>query len=268
MTALSGSTVLLTGGSRGIGPLIAQALAERGARLVLTARSLEGLDQVVKNLSAAGAQAVAIPADLKSHEERQRLVAEVLERFGGLDILVNNAGIESEGAYLDLSWDAIEENISVNLLAPMALAHLLLPQMLAHKRGHIVNIASIAAKSGAPYAAAYCGAKAGLGEWTRAMRLELAGSGVRFSTIFPGYITGVGMFARFNLQPPLLVGSCTPAQVARAVVRAIEKNQVETIVNSSPLRLSFALNELAPGLGDWIVVRSGAAGFQRRKVGL
>jgi hypothetical protein len=75
------------------------------------------------------------------------------------------------------------------------------------------------------------------------------------------------MFARFNMAPPRMVGSCTPQQVARAVVNAIEKEKIEVIVNSRPARLLFALNELSPALGDWMMHKLGAVDFQRQKVG-
>jgi hypothetical protein len=91
--------------------------------------------------------------------------------------------------------------------------------------------------------------------------------GIRFSIIFPGYVREVGMFAKFGLQPPWLVGSCAPSQVAEAVVNAIEKGKAETIINSRPLRYSFMLNELSPAVGDWLMRISGVAAFQRRKVG-
>lgn len=168
-----------------------------------------------------------------------------------------NPAIQKKAAY---------GTIEVNLIAPMALSHAVLPQMLKRKSGHIINIASIAAKSGAPYAATYSGTEAGLAEWTRALRLELAGTGVHFSTIFPGYVREVGMFAKFGLRPPWLVRSCAPSQVAQAVIAAIEKDKVENIVNSRPLRFSFMLNELFPALGDWLMRASGVAAFQRRKV--
>ena len=149
----------------------------------------------------------------------------------------------------------------------MALTRLVLPGMLDRKAGHIVNISSIAGKSGAPYAATYSGTKAGLAEWTRALRLELANTGVHFSTIFPGYDREVGMFAKFGVQPPWLVGSCSPSQVANAVVAVIEKNRVEKIVNSRPLRYSFVVNEISPAIGDLLMRISGLVDFQRRKVG-
>jgi len=126
---------------------------------------------------------------------------------------------------------------------------------------------SLALFDRAPYAATYSGTKAGLAEWTRALRLELANTGVHFSTIFPGYVREVGMFAKFGIQSPWIVGSCAPSQVAKAVVQAIEKGRVETIVNSRPLRYSFMINELSPKIGDWLMRISGVVDFQRRKVG-
>jgi short-subunit dehydrogenase len=266
MTVISGKHVLLTGGSRGIGPVIADALAKLGAHLALAARSEEGLNNVIKSLSKYDVQTLAVPIDLSQSNSPHELISTVIKYFGTIDILINNAGLETEGAYAHLTWEAIRETIEVNLIAPMALTYLVLPQMLRRNQGHIVNIASIAAKSGAPYGATYCGTKAGLAEWTRGMRLELGGSGIHFSTIFPGYITEVGMFARFHKTPPWIVGSCTPSQVAQAVVRALEREEVERIVNSRPARLLSILNEISPSFGDWIMHKIGVVDFQRRKV--
>jgi short-subunit dehydrogenase len=267
MVQLDGKIVLLTGGSRGIGPILAEALAKNGANIALTARSESALHNVAQHLNKFGTRIFVIPVDLRQPSEHKKLITEVVREFGKIDILINNAGLETEGAYAELSWASIQENINVNLTAPMALTHLVLPEMLQRKSGHIINIASIAAKSGAPNAATYSGTKAGLAEWTRALRLELAGTGVHFSTIFPGYIRDVGMFAKFGVKPPWIVGSCSPSQVANAVINAIQKRSIEKIINSHPLRYSFMLNELSPKFGDWIMRISGIVDFQRRKVG-
>lgn len=267
MEQLTGMVVLLTGGSRGIGPIVAEALAKRGANIALAARSESGLHDVARRLSELGTKALVMPIDLRESSQREQLVADVQRKFGKIDVLVNNAGLETEGAYTELSWPSIRETIEVNLIAPMALTRLVLPKMLERDAGHIVNKASIAAKSGAPYAAPYSGTKAGLAEWTRALRLELANTGVHFSTIFPGYVREVGMFAKFGMQSPWIVGSCTPSRVAKAVVHAIEKGRAEIVINSRPLRYSFMINELSPTMGDWLMRISGVVDFQRRKVG-
>jgi short-subunit dehydrogenase len=267
MALLKDMVVLLTGGSRGLGPIVAEALAKRGAKIALAARSKSGLHNVAMRLDELGAKTFIMPVDLGQSSQREELISAVLKKFGTIDVLVNNAGLETEGAYAELPWPAIRETIEVNLIAPMALTHLVLPEMLRKKAGHIVNIASIAAKSGAPYAATYSGTKAGLAEWTRALRLELAGTGIQFSTIFPGYVREVGMFSRFGIKSPWIVGSCAPSQVTKAVVHAIEKGRLETIINSRSLRYAFVLNELSPTIGDWLMRFSGVVDFQRRKVG-
>jgi short-subunit dehydrogenase len=260
--------VLLTGGSRGIGPVIAQALAQRGARIALAARSQEGLNHAAESLKEFGVQVMTVPVDLAQPDQRHELVSTVLDRFGAIDILINNAGLETEGAYLSLPWERIQETLEVNLAAPMQLTYLVLPHMLERKTGHIVNMASVASKCGGAYAATYSATKAGLAEWAYALRLELAGTGVNFSTIFPAYITEVGMFAKFGLKPPRLVGSCTPAQVVKAVMTAIEHNRSDVGIYSAGNRLFFALRELSPSLGVWMQHASGSVDFQRKKVGL
>jgi short-subunit dehydrogenase len=267
MEYFKGKIVLLTGASRGIGPVIAESLAKRGSHIALAARSASGLEEVAAKLNASGIKTLIVPVDLSQSSQRKKLFDDVINEFGRIDILINNAGLETEGAYTELSWKSIQETIDVNLSAPMELTHLVLPSMLERNSGHIVNIASIAAKSGGPYAATYSGTKAGLAEWTRALRLELHNTGIQFSTIFPGFVTEVGMFARFGMKPPGLVGSCSPSQVAEAVIRAIVKGKPEIIVNSMPLRYSYMLSEMSPALGDWLMRVSGVVDFQRRKVG-
>jgi short-subunit dehydrogenase len=267
MSWLAGKNVLLTGASRGLGPFIAQALAQHGAHLALTARSLDAVRATAEALRPTGSRTAVFAADLALPAQRAALVAAATEALGPIDVLVNNAGLETEGAFLETEWGLIRETIEVNLLAPIELTRLVLPHMLARGAGHIVNVASIGGKSGVAYDAAYCGTKAGLAEWARGLRLELAGNGVHVATVFPGYVTGVGMFAKFGVQAPWLVGSCTPEQVARAVVRAIEERRVEVIVNSRPMRPWFALAELFPTLGDRLMHAFGIVDFQRRKVG-
>jgi short-subunit dehydrogenase len=224
------------------------------------------LERAGASLQPLKVKILTVRADLIHAPERQRLVSEVLREFGRIDVLINNAGIESEGRFLDLSWDRIEQTIAVNLSAPVHLTQLVLPQMLARSQGHVVHLASIAARVGVPYDAVYSGTKAALARWSEALRRELAGTGIHLSTVFPGYVTEVGMFARFGLRPPWLAGSCTPAEVAAGVLQAIERERTEVMVNSQPLRPALALIELFPSFGDWFMRRSGVLEFQRRKV--
>jgi short-subunit dehydrogenase len=266
MTQLAHQNVLLTGSSRGLGVVLAEAFAKRGANLALAARSEAGLCEVAESLADYGIEVAIFPIDLAQQPQREQLVTSVLQRFGRIDILVNNAGLENDGAFLDLPWETHQQTLAVNLDAPMQLTYLILPHMIQNKAGHIVHIASVAAGAAGPFDAVYCGTKAGLVEWTRSLRLELEGTGVHFTSIMPGYITEVGMFARFGMEAPSRIGSCTPAQVTQATLRAIEKDQLEVVVNSSPTRLLFVMEELFPSLSDWFKRKYGIVEFQRRKV--
>ena len=130
--------------------------------------------------------------------------------------------------------------------------------MLARGRRHVVSLGSLAGKKGTPYNAVYSATKAGLIEWTHAMRIEFGETPVSFSVICPGYVTQVGMFARLGIDAPRSLGSCTPDQVADAVVQALRHDRAEILVNSMPVRPLLALNALWPGLGDRWMTRLGS----------
>jgi len=267
MKELRGAVALLTGASRGIGPHIARALAKEGVHLALAARSLPELEAVAAEMRSLGVRAVALTADVGRPEACGQLGAAATAALGPIDLLVNNAGIETEGPFLSLGADAILGTVATNLSGALLLAREVLPGMLTRRRGHVVNVASIAGKKGAPFDAVYSATKAGLVEWTSAMRLELEGTGVSLSAICPGLVTGEGMFARFGQAPPRALGSCTPQEVASAVVDAIQQDLPEVIVNSSPLRPLLALAALSPRMGERILHLLGIPEFQRKKAG-
>jgi short-subunit dehydrogenase len=267
MTQLPGRRVLLTGASQGLGPVIASALAERGCHLALTARSEPLLREVAARLEVFPVEVATFPCDLLEADQPRRLIEELRERFGWIDILINNAGVENEGPFLRQPLETHRRTVELNLLAPIELTHALLPIMLEQGGGHIVNMSSLGAKAGSPYDAVYCGSKAGLAEWTRGISLEKEHAGIRFSTIFPGFVSEVGMFARFGLQAPRTIGSCTAQQVAAAVIEALERDRPEIIVNSRPLKPLLALAALSPGLAGWLMRRLGVVEFQHRKAG-
>src|SRR4028118_785508 len=151
MTTIAGKTVLLTGASRGIGAFIARALAREQATIVCVSRSQEGLDRVCDEVNALGSKGIGIPFDISKVEELPILIEKINQIAGSVDILINNAGIEIYRAFQDYSTAEIQSVLSTNLLAAMELSRLVLPTMLRQESGHIVNIASIAAKKGHPY---------------------------------------------------------------------------------------------------------------------
>ncbi|PSR19698.1 ketoacyl reductase [filamentous cyanobacterium CCP3] len=262
MTTLIGKNVLLTGASRGIGRVLGQSIAERGAVVVGVARSQGGLDDFCEIIRAAGGTALGIPWDLADISSLPQLVHCVETQVGSVDILINNAGVEIYRAFQDYSLAELQTVLNVNLLAAMELTRLVLPRMLQQQAGHIVNIASNAAKKGHPFDSVYSASKAGLLMWGDAIRQELTNSGVEVSSICPGYVEQCGMMADTGVPAPKLAGVSTPEAVVAAVVRAIERNQAEVIVNKDSIsvgitKLLFALCQLSPSLGDTVYQRIG-----------
>ncbi len=246
---ISGSTVLLTGATGGIGHAIARALAGRGATLILTGRRTEILEPLAAEL---GGRALAV--DLSDRAELARLAAE----SGDVDILVANAALPASGTLDSFSVEEIDRALEVNLRAPIVLAHELAPAMVARRRGQLVFISSLSGKATSPRASIYSASKFGLRGFAGALRADLRPAGVGVSTIFPGFISDAGMFADSGVQLPKGVGTSTPEQVASAVVSAIEKNRGEIDVAPLPMRLGSTFAGIAPELAAAVSRRMGA----------
>ncbi|MGA7937968.1 MAG: SDR family NAD(P)-dependent oxidoreductase [Kovacikia sp.] len=254
---IAGKTVVLTGASRGIGETMARAFANQGATVVGVARSEAGLDRVCADIKANGGQAISIVFDLSDVGRLPHLVQTIEQLAGPIDILINNAGVEIYRAFADYSLVDLQMVLNLNLLSAMELTRLVLPRMLARRSGHIVNMASIASKRGHPYDSIYSASKAGLLMWSDALRQELADTGVSISAICPGYVAGQGMLADTGIPAPRLAGTSTPEAVAIAVLRAIERNQAEVMVNQDWLtetltRLVIAISQFFPRFGDTV----------------
>jgi short-subunit dehydrogenase len=243
---LSGASALVTGGSRGLGPFIARALAAQGVHVALSARSAGDLAQVAETVRATGVRCVAIAADITDADERARLIRDAQEALGPLDILVNNAGVEHGGRFVRRSAAEIEQLVATNVRAPILLTHQVLPGMIERRRGHVVNIASLAGKLGYPYAAVYGGTKAALIAWSSALRLEIEGTGVSVSVVSPGYVKGAGMFEVHYRKPPAALSETTPEAVAAGVVRALREDPIEVVVSGRPFWPVQALYAVAP----------------------
>lgn len=252
MDTLTGKNALLTGGSRGIGPIIAHTLAREGVNLVLAARSADKLAAVAQSLSRLGIRAITVPADLTDASQVESLFQRAEAELGPIDILVNNAAIEQVSHFAHLAPAEIQALVTTNLTAPLWLTRLVLPGMLARGSGHIVNIASIAGKKAPPYNAVYGATKAALIEWSGALRGELAGTGVGVSVVCPGFIAEAGMFVDHygGQSAPWLMGESPPEAVAQAVLRAIRQGRQEVLVTPRPARVGLALYALWPELGN------------------
>jgi NAD(P)-dependent dehydrogenase (short-subunit alcohol dehydrogenase family) len=189
MPQLTDRIALVTGAGRGIGRAIALALAGEGARVALTARTAAELDDAVNAIRAAGGQALALPADLSDRAVPAAVVAQVKQAWGPIEVLVNNAGVGSSGDprplvdFRDEFWDL---SLAVNLTAPYLLCKAVLPDMLARRRGRIINVASINGKIGSLHGAAYAASKHGLLGLTRTLAMEVAAEGITVNAICPG----------------------------------------------------------------------------------
>ncbi len=184
---LDGRRALVTGGARGLGRVMAEALAEAGAEVAVASRTLEACRAAADEISrATGKRTASFAVDLTRTEEITRLQQEVESDFGAIDVLVNNAGVNIRGSAADLreaDWDAV---VDTNLKAPFLLARALGPGMCARGWGRVLNLGSILSVVAIAGRAPYAASKAGLLNLTRVLALEWAGRGVTVNAICPG----------------------------------------------------------------------------------
>lgn len=225
---LHGKTALLTGATGGLGQAIAKALADKGARLILSSRKTEELVKLARSLPGEGHTTVR--ADLADEGAALAL----LEQAGDIDVLVANAGLPASGRLESFSQDDIGRALRVNLEAPVRMTRELLPGWQQRRSGHFVFVSSISGFASTPRASLYAATKFGLRGFALNLREDLRGSGVGVSVITPGMIRDAGMFAESGAAAPPALGTGTPQQVGSAVVRAIEHDTSE--ISVAPLR--------------------------------
>lgn len=188
---LKGRTALVTGGSRGLGLQIAQALGEAGAKLMLTARKPDELEEAVQTLQAQGIDARWIAADCAREDDIQRLVSETLQRLGDIDILVNNAGAAWGAPAEDHPLEAWDKVMNLNVRGYFILSQAIgRACMIPRRRGSIINVASIAGLGGNPpdmRTIAYNTSKGAVINFTRTLAAEWGRNGIRVNAICPGF---------------------------------------------------------------------------------
>ena len=262
MKDIHGATAIVTGASRGIGPYIAKTLAREGAQLALAARDAARLEETRAACEALGVHAIAIACDVNSTDDLRRLVETAERDQGPIDILVNNAGIEIPGMLTELTDAQADDILETNLRAPIRLTRLVLPGMLARKRGAIVHVSSMAGKSGAPYNVMYSATKFALQGFNESMQFELEDTGVHMGTVCPGFVADAGMWADRGEKAPRMVSAVSPQKVADGVLKVI-RGSLEALVTPAPFRPLLALNTLFPGLQRPLVKRMGVAKAMR-----
>jgi short-subunit dehydrogenase len=259
----SETKALVTGASRGIGRAVARALAERGARVGLIARTAEQLEALAAEDETG--RAVALPADVSDRAALERAVSEFAAEAGAIDLAVANAGLTYTMPFADLEPERAEEMLSVNLLGTLNLVNAVLPGMLERGRGHLVVVSSATALRAFPWGAVYGASKAGQKAFAEALRHELSGTGVSVTTAYPGEVrTSLHSHEQDRMPDWFRHTDAIPAEVvAEAILRGVTEDRREVHVPGQ-VRL-LGLNALTPGLVDRLLtlIRGGAAAPRR-----
>ena len=255
--------VLVTGGSSGLGRIIAETFRRAGAKLALVA--LEQAD-VERTAAEMGSDTLPIHADITRQEDVDRIFEMVKKHFSGLDVLVNNAGRSMRGKVLETMPEQFQALFDLNVLGTIRCTRAAVP-MLLKRKGHIVNIGSLAAKSAAKYVGAYPVSKFAIAAYSQQLRLELGDNGLHVLLVCPGPIRrederlypleGLEGIPESARQPGagVKVGRIDPNRLAQKILTYCERRKPELIVPSKA-RILFALSQLFPTLGDWVVKKS------------
>ncbi len=249
MRNLQGRVVVITGASRGIGAALARAFAREGCRLVLSARHPQRLERMARELARQGVDVQAIPADVTQEGQVRDLVEQALTAWGRLDVVVANAGVYVQKPALATTVEDFRRAMAVNFYGAVYLVLAALPHLVRQGEGHIVLVTSMDAKKGIPPDGPYVAAKAALSAWGDVLRQELRDHGVGVTVVFPGRVD-TDMVA--HLRVPWISAKIPPERVARAVVRAVRRNQAEVIVPWHA-RLLWWTQAFFPRLADWAV---------------
>jgi len=223
--SLEGRVALVTGGSRGIGRAVVGALANDGAKVAFVYNSnAEAANEVVAAVEAAGGECRAIQADVKSKEDADRIIEDLVESWGSVDIVVNNAGIIRDGLLAMMEPDAWEAVISTNLTSVYNFCQAVTRQMMSQRYGRIINMSSVAASVANPGQANYAASKGGVEGFTRCIATELARRGITANAVAPGFIEtdmteAVVSAAGSEIKKKIPVRRLgTPADIANAVL--------------------------------------------------
>lgn len=241
MNYYKGKTILITGASSGIGEAFANTLDKLGAKLILTARSKDKLEQMVLSMN----NAVSIPGDLSKKEFPQELYAKVNEMKLKVDILINNAGFGYSGKFLDNSMENYNEMINLNICSLTHLTHLFMKDMLENKSGGIINISSLASFQPIPFFSIYAATKAFVTSFTLSLYEEYREKNIKILGVCPGYTkTNFNKRAQMNSVP--VAGYLMSSQeVVDQSLKAYKKGRF-LIINGKVNRFAKLFTSLLP----------------------
>ena len=253
--SFANKVVLITGGSRGLGLVLARQLADAGARLALVARDAAELSRAAAELEGRGAPVLVIPADLRTPEIATSVIDRVVARFGRLDVLINNAGIITAGPVSHMTTSDWQDAFDVHFWAPLHLITAAAP--LLHNGGRVVNIASIGGKLSVPHLVPYCASKHALVGLSNGLRAELASDGISVTTVCPGLLRTSSHvnalfkgrhereYAWFTLLDTNPLTSISVERAASQILRACQRGQAELTI-SMQAKLIQRVSALAP----------------------
>lgn len=265
--SITGSRILITGASQGIGKALAELAADRGAKVLACARKVELLDDVAQQIRSKGGIIETVQADITSPEDRQKLVNAAERVFGGLDILVNNAGIGATGHFADCGPERLRQIMEVNFFGLTETTRIFLPMLKKGNKPAIVNISSIAGKRGIPARSEYSASKFAVQGFSEALRAELAKDGVDVLVVCPG-LTQTNFSQNMIEQKALVqldhMRGMTPEEVAAETIRAIEKGYNEMCLTLKG-KLMVLVSRFFPWIAD-IVVKKKVRGLFKEEM--
>ncbi len=247
---MTGKTVLVTGASGGIGGAIARELSQRGASLIVAGRQMSRLNELCTELRAKGTDVLPVTGDISDAQQREALVATVLQRVRKLDVLINCAGVQNFGFFENERAEDAARLFAVNTVAPIAMINAFLPHMLENRSGRIVNVGSIFGSIGFPCFATYSASKFALRGFSEALRRELAGTGVGVTYVAPRFTkTAFNRLEVVRMAHALKMRQDEPQAVAASVVSAIESDERNRYFGWRE-RLFVRINSVLPRLVD------------------
>ncbi|MGH7368929.1 MAG: SDR family NAD(P)-dependent oxidoreductase [Candidatus Rokuibacteriota bacterium] len=245
-----GRVALVTGASSGIGAATARAFADAGLRVALCARRKDRLEHLAARITARGGEATVHAVDVTDGLAVGAMVDAVSARWGRLDVLVNNAGRGFAATIEQTTAAELRALMELNVVAVLGATQAALPIMRRQGRGHVINVSSIVGRRAVPYRAAYSATKFALGALSEALRVELTGSGIAVTLVYP--IRTETEFAEVEVQkvPWRPMGPVQSAErVARAILRSVRQPRPE-VYPYWPARILAVMSVLAPGLVD------------------
>lgn len=239
---LRGKTVLITGGSRGLGLVLAREFAWNGARVAICARDEQELEEASGDLQGRGAEVMAIKCDVTNMPEVEQMVSRIRERFGKIDVLVNNAGTIQVGPIDVMNREDFEKAMQAHFWGPLNTMLAVVPEMRARQDGRIVNISSIGGKIAVPHLVPYCASKFALVGLSKGLNVELRKDRIAVTTVCPGLMrTGSPRnanfkgkhrdeYAWFSISDSLPVTSIKAERAARQIVDACKQGRAELVI--------------------------------------